>query len=164
MSQGLQQLQYGTSEPFALKNISNASSLQLDTSGDHSYNILENHHRKNGAPRPPDPDMLKATHANSQDAPEPSPSVSTPGPRVQRLQQKKSEKSNAQIGGHPTQLQFYPPLWRDVLESAKANFRLYLTTNKPFPNRKEGVAEAADCISDALSKRRDVGKRVEDGM
>jgi hypothetical protein len=112
--------------------------------------------------------MLKVIHANSQDAPERLPSVSTPGSRVQRLQQKKSkrhsEKSNTQIGGNPTQLQFHPPLWRDVLESAKANFRLYLTTIKPFPNRKEGVAEAADCILDALSKRRNVDKRVEGGM
>jgi hypothetical protein len=69
-----------------------------------------------------------------------------------------------QTRGSSTQLQFYPPLWRDVLESAKANFRLYLTSVKSFPNREEGIAEAASCIMEALSEHQDANKEVEPGM
>jgi hypothetical protein len=87
---------------------------------------------------------------------------------VQRLQKKSKQQSfdddKVQSQDSSTQLSFYPPAWRDVLESAKAKFRLYLTNVKSFPTREEGVAEVSDRILEVLSQRRDAGKKVEHGM
>lgn len=76
---------------------------------------------------------------------------------------RRSEYGDIQIRGSPTQLQFYPARWRELLESAKIKFRFYLTVVKSFPTREEGIAEAGDCILEALSEYRDAGKTVERG-
>lgn len=142
------------------RRVPGAAMITLGTSGDSSYNILENHHRRNGAPRPPDPEVLKAIQSGSQPAQRSrSASVSISGSHVRRL----SQRSENQIRGHSTQLQFYPPVWRDILEIAKAKFRLYLTSVKPFPNRGEGVDEAAECLLEAVAEHRDAVKKVEPG-
>jgi hypothetical protein len=87
---------------------------------------------------------------------------------VQCLQKKSKRQSSndnkVQIQDNSTQLSFYPPAWCDVLESAKAKFRLYLTNVKAFPTREEGITEAADRILEALSQRRAASKKVERGM
>lgn len=77
-----------------------------------------------------------------------------------------SENNDVQVQGNSaaSQLQFYPTLWRVVLEAAKTKLHFYLTTVKPFPRCEEGIAKAAGCISEALSEHQDANKKVEPGM
>ena len=81
--------------------------------------------------------------------------MSTPLQHLQ-MQKKKPkhhlEDDNAQAQGSPTQLQFYPPLWCDVLEFAKVKFCFFLANVKSFPSLEDGIKEAADCIMEALSE------------
>lgn len=51
----------------------------------------------------------------------------------------------------PTQLEFYPGQWSDVLEKAKRRFHLFLATNIPFPNCDNHLSKAQDFVSEAIN-------------
>jgi hypothetical protein len=63
----------------------------------------------------------------------------------------------------PTQLQFYPLSWRDVLEAAKNKFQCFVAARNPYPNREDGIQEAGDCTVEALADHQNEGKKVEPG-
>jgi hypothetical protein len=75
--------------------------------------------------------------------------------------------SKTPYGGNPalpTQLHCYPSQWRDVLERAKWRFRLWLSTQCPFPDRDRHISEAEDCIDEALAEHMANGGGVEPGI
>jgi len=54
-------------------------------------------------------------------------------------------------------------MWRQVLESAKEKFRVFLTTDNGFPSRELGLQEAKDCLMEALVDFRKSDRKVEKG-
>ena len=147
-------------------NISDVHIPKVVTADDGSYDVLGNHHQKNGAPRPPDPEELNAIRSKSQTNAQPH--HGTPAPNSPHWQKKRARRHTRtdRSGVHqdPTQLQFYPPVWRDVLESAKNKLRCYAGTKNFFPTRDEGIQEAGDCITEVLADYQAQGKKVEAGM
>jgi hypothetical protein len=65
--------------------------------------------------------------------------------------------------GKPTQMQFFPPHWKDVLEMAKKAKRFHLVKFRPFPEREKHLPESTDCLTESLSEYRGKGGRVEPG-
>ena len=63
----------------------------------------------------------------------------------------------------PTQIKFYPPRWRDLLERAKEFFRSFLCNVDGFPSREVGLREAKDCINEALDEFFKARREVESG-
>jgi len=58
-------------------------------------------------------------------------------------------------------LDSYPPLWREVITSAKKTFRAYIAGKNGFPNPSKAVEEARECLEDALEVHCEGGKSVE---
>jgi hypothetical protein len=55
-----------------------------------------------------------------------------------------------------TQLRFYSGCWVDVLKDAKYQYRFYIHTDDPFPERsRESLSDAHDCLVEAIAKFRD---------
>ena len=53
----------------------------------------------------------------------------------------------------PTQLRFYSGCWLDVLKDAKFQYRLYIHTEDPFPERsRDSLSDAHKCLLEAISK------------
>lgn len=77
---------------------------------------------------------------------------------------KKRVKRNSQHhGAKPTQLQFYPGHWRDVLERAKEFFRLWMIKECPFPQRDTHLCNARHALTAAMEEFEAKGFEVEDG-
>lgn len=64
----------------------------------------------------------------------------------------------------PTQLQFYPSQWKDVLEASKWKFRIWMSTVKAFPNRRKDMDEAMDCLTSAIAEHQEEGGLLEPGI
>jgi hypothetical protein len=133
------------------------------------YDVLAEHHKRNRKPRPPNPatlnEMRKATQFRSDVTKDDEMQESESDTAVDAIRTKRHSKTP--YGGKealPTQLQFYPSQWRDVLEQAKWKFRLWLSTECPFPDRLKHISEAEDCIDEALAEHKEDGGRVEPGI
>jgi hypothetical protein len=58
----------------------------------------------------------------------------------------------------PTQLSFYPGHWRDVLETAKFNFRGWLACKNAFPSRQTHLqGEARESVAEARAEHQENG-------
>ena len=90
---------------------------------------------------------------SSQSEEEPTPK------RAKRHSKKAYRSSNLD----PTQLQFYPSQWRDILEAAKTKYRLSIVMEMLFPDRKKKFNLAVDCLDEALAEHETNGGLVEDG-
>jgi hypothetical protein len=131
-----------------------------------SHDVLVEHHKRNRAPRAPDPIKLNTIRqargpsvVNTSNQGQPETDSEQTRPRAKR-------HSKTPYGGRsakPTQMQFYPSQWRDILECSKWGFRLWLVIYNPFPDRTEHIGEAEDCIDEALALHQAKGKRVEPG-
>ena len=99
------------------------------------------------------------TRTNIQVSPE-----SAPDSQPQKKKRAQRHSQNDRTRSSPTQLQFYPPSWRDVLEAAKNKFRCYISAVNPYPSREDGIREASDCVVEALADHRASGKKVDPGM
>jgi hypothetical protein len=138
---------------------------KVATENDGSYDVLGNHHQRNGAPRPPEPEVLNAIRSKGRANPQPH---HTPTPSSPHWKKKRARRgARTESGGvhqDPTQLQFYPPCWRDVLETSKERLRCFAGTQNFFPTRDVGIREAGDCIAEVLAEYQAEGKKVEAGM
>jgi hypothetical protein len=63
----------------------------------------------------------------------------------------------------PTQLQFYPSQWRDILEEGKKKYRLSLLLETLFPDRNKDIHFAVDCLEEAISDHEAEGGMAEAG-
>jgi hypothetical protein len=138
---------------------------------DSGYDVLEAHHRRNRKPRPPNPARLNSIRQATQptaderlardaEIHESDSDTAADIPRARR-------HSKTPYGGNPalpTQLHFYPSQWRDVLEQAKWKFRIWLSMHCPFPDREKHIANAEDCIDEALAEHKADGGGVEPGI
>lgn len=89
-------------------------------------------------------DGLKDADADDEDEDE-----EATGPK-----QRRSRTSNGDI--RPTQLRFYSGTWVDVLIAAKNNYRLFVHTDDPFPERTAASLEDAHgCLLEAIGKFRE---------
>ena len=60
-------------------------------------------------------------------------------------------------------LSSYPSEWQEVICYAKQSFRAYIAGKNGFPDALTGVAEARECLDDALAVHLDDGGIVEPG-
>jgi hypothetical protein len=141
---------------------------------DTSYDILEAHHNRNKPSKAPlfehtelDADDVVATISEAEnvesDAEESTTSddESEPHTRARRHSGTPYGRSFS-----PTQLQFYPLQWTEVLELAKNKWRLHLLTIWAFPKRRKSdtTTTLKECLTTAIADHEDDGGLVEKGM
>jgi hypothetical protein len=67
----------------------------------------------------------------------------------------------------PTQQQFYPSQWRDVLDKAKELWRRWMSITEgggfPNPKNKEHVSAALGCLMSAIETHESEGGVLEEG-
>jgi hypothetical protein len=148
-----------------------------------TFDVLENHHDKNRRPRAPDAEMLREIGQehprntspvsvddpvdmgsdNTQNSGSDSDSESGAEPATKRAKRHSKVPYDQENKGKPTQLQFYPLHWRDVLEKAKKKKRLHTVQFRQFSERDHHLRDATDCLTETLAEFRREGGRVEPG-
>lgn len=79
------------------------------------------------------------------------------GPKTRR-----SRTTNNDI--RPSQLRFYSGTWIDTLIAAKNNYRLFIHTEDPFPERtSESLEDARNCLLEAIAKFKEESQLPLDG-
>lgn len=125
--------------------------------------IVQEHRRKNRAPRAPRPDKLlqfNSTAGPSNDvttpaqptAPPPTPSDITSTPVSGGRQARNTVKPPTDENAQPTMLRFYSPEWQAVLKKAKTTYRGWLVSENAYPSMKAGKNEAAEAIEEAIAE------------
>lgn len=144
---------------------------------DSGEDVLQQHRKRNRGPRPPGVGHLKASadlqttrHGSNHDdgsngsddgSKDDSSRDSDTEPYPVRKRAKRHSKTSRPAVGTPTQLQFYPSQWTDVLESAKRKYRLVIATEIGFPHPKKDLNRASDCLTEAMAAHEDGGGMVE---
>ncbi|KAH9171206.1 hypothetical protein EDB89DRAFT_1907216 [Lactarius sanguifluus] len=148
--------------------------------GQGSQSVLQVYQQKNGAIRPPNPDALlahagqplggtsntpgnvakhhrTATSLEDQDNSDSSDDDMDPVPRTTRTF-KPVELAK------PTHLCFYSGVWHDVLIAAKNYNRLciHAETGSPFPDHKDGLQYAHECILEVIGCLEDGLATIDD--
>ncbi|KAG1741924.1 hypothetical protein EDD22DRAFT_958983 [Suillus occidentalis] len=65
-----------------------------------------------------------------------------------------------------TNVGFYPSLWQKLLDRAKANFRLYIATSVPFPDKEQSIGGTGVCgevIAEAIIQWQEQKRKLEKG-
>ncbi|KAH7905388.1 hypothetical protein BJ138DRAFT_1118516 [Hygrophoropsis aurantiaca] len=141
--------------------------------------VLNNHHRKNGAPRAPAPSMLDDVRRraatlssglgagrlrasndanNDQDDDQDTDPADEP---PKRKGGKYSKTPRNQIAPKPTQQSFYPPAWRDTLDRAKLISRMD-SLDDWFPVRDAFIAgPAQEYLAEAIAIVEDSGMELD---
>ncbi|KAH7921357.1 hypothetical protein BV22DRAFT_1132338 [Leucogyrophana mollusca] len=126
--------------------------------------VLQEHQRKNGAPRPPDPAVLnKVRRRAARASPElgdisDADIVAQPKPKRARY----SKNSPANIVPKPSQGSFYTPQWRDILDRGKAISRCE-SINHPFPARDVFIrGPGIEYLTEAITEAEEAGVLYED--
>lgn len=143
-----------------------------------TFDVLAAHHHKNTKPRVPDANHLRQSATQHTRHPDPSDTESdessdtqtsngkcgSPRPHKRAKRHSKTPYSRMNKGkGKPTQLQFYPSHWVDVLEKAKKKKRLHIIKERPFAECERHLSDATDCLTEALTEYQAAGGRVEPG-
>ncbi|KIK31795.1 hypothetical protein CY34DRAFT_19564 [Suillus luteus UH-Slu-Lm8-n1] len=145
------------------------------------YDILQAHHTKNRRPRSPSPTYLssirshhpKAKRARTrtslssddsdqQDNLEDLNEVDIDNGRRHRTKKAKGAANNRDA----TNVGFYPSLWQKLLDRAKANFRLYIATSVPFPDKEQSIGGTGVCgevIAEAIVQWQEQKRKLEKG-
>lgn len=152
------------------------------TNASKSINVVDAHHAKNRRPKAPNPDVLtnirKSFQATVEDVPDEDSEredgsdegedddkeVSGHADTGRRRAPRNSKTPYGSRPPKPTQLTFYPPQWRDLIEDTKLRFRMTASIKKGFPNRRAGLIEAGDCLMETMAAFSDGGGTVETGM
>ena len=64
---------------------------------------------------------------------------------------------------NPTQLQFYPPRWRDILDKAIDAYALAVFIRLGFTSKEDDLPTAGQCLMEAIAEHDAVGRFVEAG-
>ncbi|KAF8888214.1 hypothetical protein BD779DRAFT_1470269 [Infundibulicybe gibba] len=141
-----------------------------DSSKD-EFDILDDYRRRNHSTQAPNPDHLNShqhNHTLSSDAQETladdlddPPHQSKPQAPIRALRHSKKSYNEHII--LPTQFNFYPSQWRDVLGLAKPKFRHYITTTDLFPKRQTNLQVATNFLMEAISDHERNGGLFEEG-
>ena len=65
--------------------------------------------------------------------------------------------------GDPSQLNFYPPVVRDIIERAKQFSHCDLASINSFPLRPHFKTKASEYVNKAIAERRNLGLLVPEG-
>jgi hypothetical protein len=65
---------------------------------------------------------------------------------------------------NPTQLQFYPSQWKDVLENGKDRYTRLIFLELGFTSKQEDQRFALDCLTEAIYSHEEAGNGVEEGI
>jgi hypothetical protein len=137
---------------------------------DNSYNVVEAHHKKNRAPKPPTPEYLEST-CNGSDVDDDVTS-NTPGSDSSNSADELEDDSRAprhsktpykSRASNATQLQFYPPQWAMVLDAAKDNSRRFAATEYAFPKRRKHMKNLKVALTTAIAAHEADGGLLERG-
>ncbi|KAF9235104.1 hypothetical protein BU15DRAFT_78336 [Melanogaster broomeanus] len=145
--------------------------------GDSQYNgyqvedIVAEHHRRNRGPRLPSSAELNAirqeetlysgrvTPASQSPSPEGNPEEGTragppplPPPPSMRSSRRPG-RGHSRHGDDPSQLQYYPPVVRDILERAKAISHCDAASLNPYPSRAWYDTKGCEYVEEAISER-----------
>ncbi|KAG2114542.1 hypothetical protein DEU56DRAFT_919564 [Suillus clintonianus] len=147
------------------------------------YDILQAHHTKNCRPRSPSPTYLSSARnhhpktkrartrnsqssddcdSDQQDNLEDLNEVDIDSGRRHRTKNAKGAATNRDA----TNVGFYPSLWQKLLDRAKANFRLYIATSVPFPDKEESIGGTGVCgevIAEAIIQWQEQKRKLEKG-
>lgn len=84
-------------------------------------------------------------------------------PTPKSTQKRHSKTPYGAAAAKPTQLQYYPGQWTDVLNDAKMRFRLFISTENAFPTPGVGREAAENALADAMNAHKADGGTVEPG-
>ena len=76
---------------------------------------------------------------------------------------KQTKHNSTHHNAKPTQLQFYPGIWADILEQAKQYFQLWLIKKCPFLECNTHLKNAGNALLKAIKEFEDNNCEVEEG-
>lgn len=129
--------------------------------GDHSsseeedpdeVDVLRRHQERNGVPRPPSQEALRASQQCRQRSSRVRDSRSDDDAQGS-VREKKAEKRN-----------FWPSMWKLLIDEAKVEWRLYLSVGDAFPNPTQ-VKDSAinDIVQQMFQHFKRKGRQLDDG-
>ncbi|KIJ15208.1 hypothetical protein PAXINDRAFT_12121 [Paxillus involutus ATCC 200175] len=138
--------------PSPRRNRSRRGQRNEDTD-EEDFDILDHHHHRNCAPRPPSQHHL---HSIRCDAPASDDSDQGYGSNGRHRPRSRPNNNEA------TKCGFWPPLWRLVIDQAKLEWRVLLAVNDGFPDRNESLkAEIPDILTQCILAHKESGLKLE---
>lgn len=127
------------------------SSEQEDS---HEVDVLRRHQKLNGVPKPPSQDALRASQKHRHHASSKLRHDSLSDDDTQaNVRERKAERRN-----------FWPSMWKVLIDEAKVEWRLYLSVTDAFPNPtnvKDGVIN--DVIQQMFRQFKRRGRQLDNG-
>lgn len=132
------------------------------------YNVLMDHHRKNQAPKAPNPSHLKQVKSKQPKCEPATPSVSYSDSNKNSEAKSNSKQCTPRhlkpgTAAWPTQLRFYPPLWSNVLKCSKMFWWHHLTLFDVFSVWTESKDALGDCLTQTIAEHEKDGGVLEEG-
>lgn len=128
-------------------------------------NVLADHHARNRAPRPPQPEvlheiaMMQARHSSKEDEDNDGDDDEDNDDDEEKPAEKSRRKPQGQY--KPTDLSYYKgrPIY-NALREAKKLFHYYLIFEQPFPIREDHLGHAEEVLRTVIRKLQDDGSAV----
>ncbi|KAG0700643.1 hypothetical protein DFH29DRAFT_1070019 [Suillus ampliporus] len=123
--------------------------------------VLVNHHKKNGRPCLPNPELLDLLRSSdTKDIEAKSTKSKIPATMVKSSRSKESPE-----GPKPTQLGWYPPCWKTFLEDAKGDCHAQHAIENAFPTLADDLPiSVTEALTSSLVEWLEGGKQVEAGL
>ncbi|KAG1817266.1 uncharacterized protein BJ212DRAFT_1480496 [Suillus subaureus] len=139
---------------------SSSSSSNIMSEPTKLEDVLQSHHKKNGCPHLPDPEMLDLIHCQETQATNTKLRNSGIKAKV------KSAKSKAPTEGPKlTQLSWYPPQWKTFLEEAKSECHVQHAIENAFLDAvKDLPLSVTEALMSSLVEWLEAGNEVEVGI
>lgn len=135
--------------------------------------VVAEHHRRNRGPRPPsraDLDVIRRNVLPTNDRTTPDPefgsregspeeddtlAMATPAPPSRQSSRGRGGRGRVRDGhgDDPSQLRYYPPVVRDILERAKAISRCDAASLNAYPSRGWYDTKGPEYVEEAISER-----------
>ncbi|KAG2109534.1 hypothetical protein DEU56DRAFT_920304 [Suillus clintonianus] len=140
---------------------SDDDTIQLAATEPKPDDVLVNHHKKNGRPRLPNPELLDLLRSSdTKDIEAKSTESKIPATTVKSSRSKESPE-----GPKPTQLGWYPPRWKTFLEDAKGDCRAQHAIENAFPTLADDLPiSVTEALTSSLVEWLEGGKQVEAGL
>jgi hypothetical protein len=119
----------------------------------HDVDILSRHQQRNGVPRPPSQEALRASHQQRHHASNRRCDSGSDDDTQHTIREKKAEKRN-----------FWPSMWKVLIDEAKVEWRLYLSVGDAFPNPiKVKDNEINNILQQMFQQFKRKGRRLDKG-
>jgi hypothetical protein len=150
--------------------------MDVNNNNNAPYDILQAHHDHNKPNKPPlftpmesDASDVDATDSEAEEVESDDNSAASDNKSEDQLKYHTRAKRHSQkaygSSVSPTQLQFYPLQWTEVLELAKKKWRRYLLVKWAFPKRckLDTTTVLKECLTTAIADHEADGGLVEKG-